>query len=54
MLSQRSVMVRDERIILQKHVFRRKRSFQIGNHNRDNRNGSRFNHQLNLDNRINT
>jgi hypothetical protein len=47
-------MVRDERIISQKHVFRRRRSFQIGIHNRDNRNRSRFNRQLNLDNRIDT
>jgi hypothetical protein len=46
--------VRDERIISQKHVLRRRRSFQIGIHNRDNRNRSRFNRQLNLDNPIDT
>jgi hypothetical protein len=47
-------MVRDERIISQKHVLRRRRSFQVGFHIRDNRNGSRFNRQLNLDNPIDT
>ena len=53
-LSQRIVTVLDERIISQKYVLRRRRSFQIGIHNRDNRNGSRFNRQLNLDNPIDT
>ena len=47
-------MVRDERIISQKHVLRRRGSFQIGIHNRDNRNGSTFNRQRNLDNPIDT
>jgi hypothetical protein len=51
----RSVAQRCEmNVLYRKTRVRCARSFQIGIHNRDNRNGARFNRQLNLDNPIDT